>query len=438
MADRRLFPAALALGLAVVPGAAQADLRIEEKLTSLESSVTRWTMIKADKRSIVTRADTKGVLYNAGAKHGAYVEIARPDKELIWEIDPQERSYRELTSAQFTKLLQKGIQAPRTANDQPLRTLYKSETTAIEVSPTGKTKRIAGYSAEEVMARVVIGATNLLSGNKLSFTFDQTVWITKDETLMSEMGAFEEAYVDVFGSAANLQQAQLLAGSWNDAFIPHLRAMSDRIRALKGVILASSTTVTEQALAQDKNEKSKERTLQVASSEIKKISVETLPESEFELPAGYINADTKVAVAPKLPTPDVAPVPTPKPEVVASEKPVMPESAVSPTPTALPEPPKVALTPKPVGPAVAANTSVPPSVGPPSNVIVKNGNTTSASGKTPVTRIESYVAPPIQGSSPVLALNGAGSAGPSVITVDEVGDPFFNPATDKKKKKRKK
>ncbi len=437
MADRRLLHAALALGLAALPGIARADLRIEEKLTSLDSSLTRWTMIKGDKRSIVTRAETSGVLYNAGAKYGAYVEIARPDKELIWEVDPQERSYRELSRDQFVKLLQRGIQAPRSANDQPLRTLYKSETTAIEVSPTGKTKRIAGYQAEEVMARVVIGATNLLSGNKLSFTFDQTVWITKDETLMSEISAFEDAYFDAFGSAASLQQAQLLAGNWNDAFIPHLRAMNDRIRALKGFVLASSTTVTEQALAQDKSEKSKQRTLQVAGSEIRKISVDTLPASEFELPAGYINADTKVAIA-KPAAPALTESPAVKPEVVASAKPVLPEPIVSPAPAPTPEPPKVALATKPTGPSVAATTPVTPVTGPPSNVVVKNGgNTATAAAKPSVTRIESYVAPPIQGSQPVLALNG-GSLGPGTITVDEIEDPFFNPATDKKKKKKKK
>jgi len=440
MADRRLLATALLLGLSALPGAARADLRIEEKLTSLDSALTRWTMIKGDKRSIVTRAETSGVLYNAGAKYGAYVEIARPDKEVIWEIDPQERSYRELSRDQFTKLLQKGIQAPRTANDQPLRTLYKSETTAIEVSPTGKTKRIAGYPAEEVMARVVVGATNLLSGNKLSFTFDQTAWITKDETLVAEMGAFEEAYVETFGSAASLQQAQLLAGSWNDAFIPHLRAMNDRIRALKGVILASSTTVTEQAIAQDKGEKSKERTLQVASSEIKKISNDTLPESEFDLPAGYINADTKVAIAPKLATPELTPTPqpTPKPEVVTNAKLPMPEiSPVAPSPVRMPDLPTAVVNPKATGPTASATTPVTPVVGPPSNVVVQSGKTAIA-GNTPVTRIEGYTPPPIQGSAPVLVLGGGGSAGAGVITVDEPEDPFFNPATDKKKKKKKK
>lgn len=438
MADRRLLPAVLLLGFAALPSSARADLRIEEKLTSLDSSVTRWTMIKGDKRSVVTRAETSGVLYNAGARYGAYVEIARPDRELIWELDPQERSYREMNRDQFVKLLQRGIQAPRTANDQPLRTLYKSETTAIEVSPTGKSKKIAGYPAEEVLARVVIGATNLLSGSKLSFTFDQTVWISKDEALTSQVGAFEDAYFDAFGSAASLQQAQLLAGSWNDAFIPHLRAMNDRIRALKGVVLASSTTVTEQAIAQDKSEKSKERTLQVASSEIKKISVDTLPETEFELPAGYVNADTKVAVAPKLPTPDVAPAPSPQPERVAVAKPPTPDPAVSPAPAPQPEPPVAIAPPKSTGPTVAANTTVPPSVGPPSNVVVRNGGTATAGGKTPVTRIERYTPPPIQGSQPVLALGSGGSLGGGVITVDEPDDPFFNPATDKKKKKKKK
>jgi len=352
--------ALVAIGVALAPTLARADVRIEEQATTLDAKVKRWIAIKGDRRALVTRAEPTGTLFNAGARYGAYVEIARPDKELLWDLDPQERSYREIPAQEFIRLLQKGIQPPRNPNDQPLRTLYQSQTTAIEVVPTGKTRKIAGFDAEQVLARVVVGAQNQVSGNQFNFTFDQEIWITKDERLVKEIRTFEDAYFDQFGTAASLQQAQLMAGSWNDAFITHLRAVNDRVRALQGVPLSVTTTVTEEAVAQTKGEKSSARKLVVGTVEAKKITLESIPDSEFELPAGYINADTKVAVAPRPDAdPKVAAAPMPKPEPVNPVTPPMPAVvAVAKPPT--PAPPVVAEMPKPEMPVAA----VPPPVKP--------------------------------------------------------------------------
>ena len=353
MSDRsKLFLGPLALSLAtLIPAVAHADLRMEETSTSLNSTVKRWTFIKGDKRSIVSRAETSGVLYNAGGRYGAYVEIARPDQEKIFEIDPQERSYKELTADQFSKILQKGIQAPRNANEQPLRSLYQSETTTIEVVPTGKEKRIAGFQAEEVMARVVIGAQNLVSGNKFVFTFDQEIWITKDAAVMKEIRGFEDAYAEHFGSAATVSQARLLAGEWNDAFVTHLRAVNDRVRALGGFPLSCTTTVTEEAVAQAKGEKGSSRKFVVATNEVKSLSLESVADSEFDVPVGYINSDTKVAIAPKPGTPAV-----PANTVVAKADPPVTAKIDPPTVVAKADPP--AQKPETVKPSVAAQPAV--------------------------------------------------------------------------------
>lgn len=458
-----------AIGVALAPALARADVRIEEQATTLDAKVKRWVAIKGDRRAVVTRAESTGTLYNAGARYGAYVEIARPDKELIWDLDPQERSYREVPAQEFIRLLQKGIQPPRNANDQPLRTLYQSQTTAIEVVPTGKTRKIAGFEAEQILARVVVGAQNQVSGNQFNFTFDQEIWITKDERLVKEIRTFEDAYFDQFGTAATLQQAQLMAGSWNDAFITHLRAVNDRVRALQGVPLSTTTTVTEEAVAQTKGEKSTARKLNVGSVEVKKITLESIPDREFELPVGYINQDTKVAVAPPAdmspkvavaPAPEMSPkvavapaaemnpkvavAPAPKPELPEvkpeTPAPAMPVVAAVPKP-AVPEMPKpetpvVAAMP-PVKPATAeAEAPVIPQVRPgtvvvspaPTNVVVRgaDGNlpTVPKNGAAPKTSgvfIPSYT-PPIPGNSvPVLGsvTYTTTKAPPPPVVIDE-------------------
>jgi hypothetical protein len=404
----------VAAGLALLPVAARADVRIEERSTALESSVTRWTSIKGDKRAIVSRAETTGVLYNAGARYGAYVEIARPDRDLIWELDPQERSYREVTFQQFSKLLQKGVQIPRNANDQPLRTLYRTEaaTTTIDVQPTGKTKRIAGFDAEELVARVIVGVQNQVSGNRLNFTFDQELWVTKDERLLGEVRGFEDAYVDKFGTAISLTQAQLLAGAWNDAFIAHLRAVNDRIRALKVYPLAISTTVTEEAVAQNKGEKNTARKFTVAGMEVRKVTFDTIPDSEFELPAGYVNQDTKVAVASPLPRPEGTPPPAPSPA---------PEAVATPAPA--PRPAPAVVTPsKPV--AAAAPGKTPAS---PGNVASGGAGAAPAGEGAPSTAPRPAPAPVVAKVSPP-APPAPTAAVPSNVVVPGVGQGTFVPS----------
>jgi hypothetical protein len=466
MPNRSTYFAGLVAATAMLaPSVAQADVRIEERSSTLNSNFTRWISVKGERRAIVTKADLEvgGALFNAGAKYGAYVEIARPDQELIWELDPQERTYKVVKAEQFSRLLQKGIQAPRNPNEQPLRTLYRSETTAIEVVPTGKTKRIAGLTAEEVKARVVVGAQNLINGKQLVFTFDQEIWITKDERLVKETREFEQAYAETFGSAASLSQAQLMAGEWNDAFITHLRAMGDRVRALGGFTMAMTTTVTEEAIAQSKNEKNNSRSFVVASMEVRRVTMDSIPENEFELPAGYIDQDTKVAVAPK--TPELMPA---GPAVVAQPKPMMPAVAVEPKPTM----PSVAAEPKTMGttpPSVVAQNppssatgpgtsaaTAPPSVpagpavavapkpefpvaipgGPPTNILVPGGPvapgaTAPRPGRATPVLVQGYTPPAVANNYPVLqpySLTTTKDA-PAPVTIDE-------PVPDKKRKKR--
>ncbi len=363
----------LLLGLLALPAAVQADVRFEETGTTLDSTISRWIAVKGDRRAVVTRAEPKGALFHAGARYGAAVEIARPDRDLIWELDPQERSYREITHEQFRRLVQKGVQAPRSATEQYLRSIYQTETTQMEVTPTGKMRRIAGYDAEQVMARVVVGAQRPTTGARFTFTFDQEVWLCRDEALLKEVRPFEEAYVEAFGTAMSLQQASVAGGEWGDAFILPLRALNDRIRALNGVALAMTTSVVEEAVAQTRNEKGTTRKFTVSATEVRRVQIGTIPEAEFEVPAGFINSETKVAAvgpasaapaAPEPPAPAPAAPAGPKPTLVAVAPPATPisprplrGSAGTPQPAATP--PRVAALPAP-DPAAPADPVAPP------------------------------------------------------------------------------
>jgi hypothetical protein len=320
----------LAAGVLLTPGVARADIRMVEQNSVMDSAITRWIAVKGTKRSIVTRAEVTGVLYDAGARYGAYVEIARPDKELIWDLDPQEKSYREVTASLFTRTLQKGIQGSRRPEEQPLRAMYRSQTTTMDVNPTGRSRRIAGYNAEEYLARVIVGVENVSRNTKGAVTIDQHIWLTKDPAILREVLPFEEAYVEQFGSGVTLQQAEVMAGEWSDVFINHVRALNDRVRKEGGYPLAVTTEISWEAIAQSKDEKSTVTKAPLFMTEVKEIRLDTIPDSEFELPRGFINQDTIVAQGPKIgPTTvaNAAPPSAPSSTNVAAAQPVGPAAA---------------------------------------------------------------------------------------------------------------
>ena len=461
--SRMVVGLGLVLAAAMLPAVpARADLKIEEEATSLGSTVRRWVYIKGDKRSIVSRAESTGVLYNAGARYGAQVEIARPDKDVIWQLDPRERSYREVSFDKFKTLVQRGRQAPRTAQEQALRSTYQTDTTHIEAVETGATRKIAGQTAHQVMARVIVGARNQYSGNVFNFTFDQEIWLCKDPAIVKEHQAFENAYVETFGTALTLQQSQVAAGEWGDAFITHVRALSDRVRALGGVPLAMTISVTEEAVAQNRNEKSAQRKTLVASLEVKKISLETVADSEFELPVGFINQDTRVAVAGPNAAPMPAPLPTPDDEkltsgVIAAIGPKNPR-AVPPAPApvapliaaagptqklpSVTPPPADTTPPATLADARAMMPPMLPAAPPPTPVVAPRTApepiatvAATRSGATPVI-VTAQPAPVITNNIPILSggvLSGglaSGQAPPPPVTIDE-------PETFKPRRKKK-
>jgi hypothetical protein len=368
------FPVTALLLLAALAAApASADVRIEERTTSLGSSVHRWIAISGDKRLLVTRAEVDGVLYNLGAERKIAVEIARPDKELIWRVDPQARQYRAVTADEFASLVQAAARSAPTAQ-QPLRMLYDSETATLEARPTGKKRRIAGLPCEEVRAKVVVGAVNRTSGNRLRFTFEQEVWLTRDERLVGELSRFEQAYTDEFGTALSVQQVEVLTGEWSDPFIHPLRMLADRVRTLGGIPLLVTTTVTEEALARSEEEKSTSRTIPVAQMEVRKISFDPVPEAEFEVPPGFrgpngaeVAADTPSDPASTAPDAGAS-VPAPAEMQDSPSAPTADPSAPAPKPA----PPAVTTMPPPAArrsPPVVVTPPASPGVVPPPVVI---------------------------------------------------------------------
>src|SRR5690606_5169469 len=125
--------------------------------------------------------------------------------------------------------------------------------------------------AEGFRARVAVAARNRTTGAAFRFTFEQEVWLARDPRLLRELREFDEAYAAAFGSTLTLAQVRLMAGRWSDAFLPHLRALEERLRTLEGFPLAMTTTVTEEALPRKEGERTARRQLTVASSEVRKL-----------------------------------------------------------------------------------------------------------------------------------------------------------------------
>lgn len=383
----------VALALASA-GEGRADVRFTTVAKSLGSTVTTETLIKGAKRRLNRNYALKGVLYDAGGRTGQMVEIARPDMGLIWEADPKARTYREVLSSQLIRELRLAAAPSTDPNKQPLRSVYSTNSTQIKLQYTGKQKRVAGLPCKEIEATVVIGVRNLYSNTQGRVLFTLTAWMTEDRELVRQVNAFDAAYAEAMGSTLSLAEAELLNSEWMDAFVPHIRAMQDRLRATGAFPMASTLIISWQAIAQTKREKSRTQTDTVVTTEVKSVQFDAIADSEFEVPRSYrrdFRDQTKPSIA-ATPQP-TAPVgsrpapatvaritppagtPTPTLLVAVGAKPLLPGEA-APAPRArtqfvrapvdpLPEPPKPAVTPTaPTPPPTKVAKNDPPAAPP--------------------------------------------------------------------------
>ena len=103
------------------------------------------------------------------------ISITRLDKEVIWNLDTENKEYTELNLADLKKKMEQ-VSADTEKNVVP----------EIEVKKTGEKKKILNYDCEKVVLSMKA------SSDQGSVNFTQTMWVTKDVPRYKELERFQK------------------------------------------------------------------------------------------------------------------------------------------------------------------------------------------------------------------------------------------------------
>jgi hypothetical protein len=212
---------------------------------------TEKLMISGDKEC--TKGTTKfsgkfSSLMNKGAKEAT--SITRLDKELIWNLDPDKKTYTELTFEQMRKMMESmgslgGILNQAKADS--LRKAMEKLSSTVEVNKTGEKKTISGLECERVILTMRSEIKDTI-GNVTDTTWVKNdLWMAPIDKVSSELRNFDLKMAEKMGFAEGGPMAGLL-NQYADA----MKKLQDKLKELNGYPLASTFSIVTTTHAQDK------------------------------------------------------------------------------------------------------------------------------------------------------------------------------------------
>jgi hypothetical protein len=158
---------------------------------------------------------TRGVMKTmSGGKERQSGDITRLDKELMWNVDPKDKSYTEMTFAEFRDMLKKNEQQLKDAQrDMPADTVKEDMYTwQVEDKSEKDAKTIAGFSCRNAQI-VATGTSKYDSLDKVIITVN--TWNCPDVPGAADIQAFNERYVKALGLDSKILTPGLMQAAMN-------------------------------------------------------------------------------------------------------------------------------------------------------------------------------------------------------------------------------
>jgi hypothetical protein len=183
-------------------------------------------------------------------------EIIRLDKDLMWELEPDKKSYLEKpfpTPAQIAEAkqrIEKMVEQMKSCPQQPTAPKAPDSSKCdmsppkFDVNKTNETSMLAGHQAQRTAVTLTQSCKNKETGDSCDMIFMFDTWLTQDEIAgTGDIRAFRTAYnkklgLDEVSGAVSAQMQQYLA-PYADA----LRQVSAKSGDLKGYPLKTTMRV---------------------------------------------------------------------------------------------------------------------------------------------------------------------------------------------------
>jgi hypothetical protein len=255
-----LLLAALAAAVAGAPGAARADVTIEQQTTfdfaiiKAHGTATEYTA--TDKQRRDSDLHCEGFMSMlCGNTQSA--EIIRLDRDVQWALEPKKKEYREtpfMTAAQrqaaeqqAQAMMEKMKQCPTMQQSTP----SGPDTSKCEMSPpqldvkqTGTHAMFAGHDGQLTQMALTRSCTNRETGDVCDFVFMLDTWLTQDQIAgLEDQKAFQAAYARKLGlddpnSVVQKQMRQFIA-----PYADSLKQLAGKAGDFKGFPLKTSMRV---------------------------------------------------------------------------------------------------------------------------------------------------------------------------------------------------
>lgn len=224
----------------------QADVTYKQKTTTsgtlaFGGTETQTTvLLKSDKQKMVTQTKFTGKLSKLMAKKGTQsVQITRLDKELIWNIDPDEKKYTETSFEEMKQMFQEIEKV--TPEAESLKTEKEAvPEPKVEVYVTGEKKKISGYPCEQAIIKMTMEGEDEESGEKQTFIITDEMWLTKDFPPQKEIKEFENKMSQKLGMEQGYGEDMLSAFT---RFGIDVNKLSEEMKKVEGFPILQTITM---------------------------------------------------------------------------------------------------------------------------------------------------------------------------------------------------
>jgi hypothetical protein len=235
-------------------GAVRADVTVQRLVKSSgfggfgAFETTEKLMISGDKectKGITKYSGRFSSLMNRGAKEAT--SITRLDKELIWNIDPEKKTYTELTFEQMRKMMQSSSALLNPMKADSLRKAMEKLSSTVEVNKTGEKKTIAGLECERVIVTLQ-GVSAEATENVTDTTWVKNdVWMAPVNKIAVELRSFDVKMAEKLGVTEGGPMAGLL-----NQYAEAMKKLQEKLKDLNGYPMASTFSVVTTTHAEEK------------------------------------------------------------------------------------------------------------------------------------------------------------------------------------------
>jgi len=187
------------------------DVVITQKINSsmmggfINMNGTMVTSISVDRQRVDTEMKSDMLIQDAPAVKAT--SIFRLDKELLWNLNHDGKTYSEMTFAQIRALADSSYVDGqfKMGEGETITDDIELGKPEFSIDQTGKKKEINGFACDEVMMRMIMRAKDKRTGDTGSFLLHNDMWITNKCPGWEDYRNFSKKSVEKMGNLEDLQ-----------------------------------------------------------------------------------------------------------------------------------------------------------------------------------------------------------------------------------------